>query len=187
MRKSKPSLSGSRQERIIGASQSAQNGRSLVAFSWKNEGTERLSIIRFPCLGGSATLSVTDRCRDGAVMEPGWNLSSAAAGQYCSLPQIKISYPQHNLSRSILIFQTSFCATFKGAHYHPEPPSRTSNTSNLTARGLIRSSDGRFPVRVAALIISGLSSVAAAGSCRRAVKFECYDPTVSLMPLAGFP
>jgi hypothetical protein len=106
VRKSKPGLSGSRQERIIGASQSAQNGRSLVAFSWKNEGTERLSIIRFPCLGGSATLSVTDRCRDGAVMEPGWNLSPAAAGQYCSLPQIKISYPQHNLSRSILIFQT---------------------------------------------------------------------------------
>jgi hypothetical protein len=28
--RSKPGLSGSRQERIIGASQSAQNGRSLV-------------------------------------------------------------------------------------------------------------------------------------------------------------
>jgi hypothetical protein len=44
VRRSKPGLSGSRQERIIGASQSAQNGRSLVALPWKNEGTERLSI-----------------------------------------------------------------------------------------------------------------------------------------------
>jgi len=31
VRRSKPGLSGSRQERIMGASQSAQNGRSLVA------------------------------------------------------------------------------------------------------------------------------------------------------------
>jgi hypothetical protein len=31
VRRSKPGLSGSRSERIIGASQSAQNGRSLVA------------------------------------------------------------------------------------------------------------------------------------------------------------
>ena len=44
VRKSKPGLSGSRQERIIGASQSAQNGRSLVALPWKNEETKRLSI-----------------------------------------------------------------------------------------------------------------------------------------------
>jgi len=44
VRKSKPGLSGSRSESIIGASQSAQNGRSLVALPWKNDGTERLSI-----------------------------------------------------------------------------------------------------------------------------------------------
>jgi hypothetical protein len=69
VRKSKPGLSCSRQERIIGASQSAQNGRSLVALPWKNEGTERLSIT-LPWLGGSAMLSVTDRCRDGAVITP---------------------------------------------------------------------------------------------------------------------
>jgi hypothetical protein len=43
VRKSKPGLSGSRQERIMEASQSAQNGRSLVALPWKNEETERLS------------------------------------------------------------------------------------------------------------------------------------------------
>ena len=57
VRRSKPGLSGSRQESIIGASQSAQNGRSLVALPWKNEGTERLSIA-FPFdLGGSVKLS----------------------------------------------------------------------------------------------------------------------------------
>jgi hypothetical protein len=33
--RSKPGLSGSRSKRIIGASQSAQNGRSLVALPWK--------------------------------------------------------------------------------------------------------------------------------------------------------
>jgi hypothetical protein len=33
-------LSGTRREKIIGASQSAQNGRSLVNLPWKNEGTE---------------------------------------------------------------------------------------------------------------------------------------------------
>jgi hypothetical protein len=38
VRNSKPGLSCSRSERIIGASQSAQNGRSLVALPWKNEG-----------------------------------------------------------------------------------------------------------------------------------------------------
>jgi hypothetical protein len=67
VRKSKPGLSGSRQERIIGASQFAQNGRSLVALPWKNEGTERSS-IRLLLVGGSATLSVTDSCRDRAVI-----------------------------------------------------------------------------------------------------------------------
>ncbi len=50
VRKSKPGLPGSRHERIIGASQSAQNGRSLVALPWKNEGTERLSIA-LPLVG----------------------------------------------------------------------------------------------------------------------------------------
>jgi hypothetical protein len=50
VRKSKPGLSGSRRERIIGASQSAQNGRSLVALPWKNEGMERLSIT-LPLVG----------------------------------------------------------------------------------------------------------------------------------------
>ena len=63
VRKSKPGLSCSRSERIIGASQSAQNGRPLVALPWKNEGTERLSIT-LPLIGGSAT----DSCRDGAVI-----------------------------------------------------------------------------------------------------------------------
>jgi hypothetical protein len=62
--KSKPDLSGSRNERIIGASQSAQNGRSLVALPWKNEGTERLSMT-LPLMGGSATLTVTGSCQDG--------------------------------------------------------------------------------------------------------------------------
>jgi len=57
--------------------------------------------------GGSATLSVTDKCRYGAVMGPAWNLSSAAAGQYCSLLHFKISYPQYNPSRKVLILQTS--------------------------------------------------------------------------------
>jgi hypothetical protein len=57
VRKSKPGLSGSRHESIIGDSQSAQNGRSLVAFPWKNDGTERSSITRFPWWGGSATHS----------------------------------------------------------------------------------------------------------------------------------
>src|ERR1700730_18386289 len=55
--KEEPGLYGSRQERIIGDSQSAQKGRSLEALPWKNEGTERLSITRFPWLGGSATHS----------------------------------------------------------------------------------------------------------------------------------
>jgi hypothetical protein len=67
VRNSKPGLSCSRSERIIGASQSAQNGCPLVALPWKNKGTERLSIM-FPWLGGSAILSVTDRCRGGAVI-----------------------------------------------------------------------------------------------------------------------
>jgi hypothetical protein len=40
----------SRRERIIGASQSVQNGRSLVALPWKSEGTERLSIT-LPLVG----------------------------------------------------------------------------------------------------------------------------------------
>jgi hypothetical protein len=44
VRKSKPGLSCSRIERIIGASQSGQNGRSSVALPWKNEELERLSI-----------------------------------------------------------------------------------------------------------------------------------------------
>jgi hypothetical protein len=43
VRKSKPGLSCSRSERIIGASQSGQNRRSSVALPRKNEGTERLS------------------------------------------------------------------------------------------------------------------------------------------------
>jgi hypothetical protein len=67
VRKSNPGSSGSRRERIIGASQSAQNGRSLVALPWKNEGAELLSIT-LPLIGGSATLSVTDSCRDRAVI-----------------------------------------------------------------------------------------------------------------------
>jgi hypothetical protein len=50
VRKSKPGLSCSRSERIIGASQSAQNGRPLVALPWKNEGTERLSVT-LPLVG----------------------------------------------------------------------------------------------------------------------------------------
>jgi hypothetical protein len=44
VRKSKPGLSSSRSERIIGASQSAQNGRSRVALRWKKEGTDRLNM-----------------------------------------------------------------------------------------------------------------------------------------------
>jgi len=64
VRKSKPGLSGSRRESIIGDSQFGQKGRSLPAsFPWKNDGTDRLSITGFPWLGGSARLSVTDRCR----------------------------------------------------------------------------------------------------------------------------
>ena len=50
VRKSKPGLSCSRSERIIGASQFAQNGRSLVALAWKNEGTERFSMT-LPLVG----------------------------------------------------------------------------------------------------------------------------------------
>ena len=67
VRKSKPDLSCSRSERIIGASQSAQNGRSLVALPRKNEGTERLSIT-LPLVGRERKLSVTNSCRDGAVI-----------------------------------------------------------------------------------------------------------------------
>ena len=37
VRKSKPGLSGSRRERIMGASQSTQYGRSLVALPWMRE------------------------------------------------------------------------------------------------------------------------------------------------------
>ena len=45
VRKSKPGSSGSRRERIIGVSQSAQNGCPVVALPWKEvEGTERLSM-----------------------------------------------------------------------------------------------------------------------------------------------
>jgi hypothetical protein len=50
VRKSKPGLSCSRSERIIEVSQSAQNGRSLVALPWKNEGTKGLSIA-LPLVG----------------------------------------------------------------------------------------------------------------------------------------
>jgi hypothetical protein len=50
VRKSKPGLCCSRSESIIGASQSVQNGRSLVALPWKNEGTERLSMTH-PLIG----------------------------------------------------------------------------------------------------------------------------------------
>jgi hypothetical protein len=50
VRKSKPGLACSRSERIIGASQSVQNGRSLVALPWKNEGTERWSMT-LPLIG----------------------------------------------------------------------------------------------------------------------------------------
>jgi hypothetical protein len=38
--------------------------------------------------GGSAKLSVTGNCRQGAVMEPACSPNSGAAGQYCSLFQI---------------------------------------------------------------------------------------------------
>jgi hypothetical protein len=38
--------------------------------------------------GGSAKLSVTGNCRQGAVIEPACSPSSGAAGQYCSLFQI---------------------------------------------------------------------------------------------------
>jgi hypothetical protein len=68
VRRSKPGLSGSRSERIIGDSQSAQNGRSLVALPRKNEGMERLSITLPLDEAGARPLSVTDSCRDGAVM-----------------------------------------------------------------------------------------------------------------------
>jgi hypothetical protein len=68
MRKSKPGLSGSRRESIIGDSQSEQNGRSLVALALKNEGAERLSTTRFLWLGGSAILSVTEMPWSGPVM-----------------------------------------------------------------------------------------------------------------------
>jgi hypothetical protein len=67
VRGSKPGLACSRSERIIGASQSGQNGRSSVALPWKNEGMERLSIDASLNWAG-ATLSVTDKCRGGAVM-----------------------------------------------------------------------------------------------------------------------
>ena len=40
VRKSKPGLSGSRREKIMGASQSAQNGRSLVALPRTREGND---------------------------------------------------------------------------------------------------------------------------------------------------
>jgi len=58
VRRSKPGLSGSRQERIMGASQSAQNGRSLVALPWKNEEAERLSMtLPFDKAGAQNSLS----------------------------------------------------------------------------------------------------------------------------------
>jgi hypothetical protein len=61
VRISKPGLSGSRQERIIGASQSAQNGRSLVALPWENQRTERLSMTLPFDLDGSATHALSHR------------------------------------------------------------------------------------------------------------------------------
>jgi hypothetical protein len=52
-------------------------------------------------LGGSVQHSQSPiNAEGGAVMQPLWNLGSIAAGQYCSLAQIKISYPKHDLPRS---------------------------------------------------------------------------------------
>jgi hypothetical protein len=65
VRKSKPGFSCSRSERIIGASQSAQNGRSRVALPWKNEGNGPIQHDASLDSARSATLSVTDSCQDG--------------------------------------------------------------------------------------------------------------------------
>ena len=54
VRRSKPGLSGSRQERIIGASQSAQNGRSLVAFTMKKRGNGMIEHSAFPLISAGA-------------------------------------------------------------------------------------------------------------------------------------
>jgi hypothetical protein len=71
----------------------------------QKRGNERIEHHRFPLVGRErAALSVTDKCRGAGVMEPRWNLSSAAAGQYCLLARIKASYPQLDLSQDILIF-----------------------------------------------------------------------------------
>jgi hypothetical protein len=52
-------------------------------------------------LGGSVQHSQSPiNAEGGSVIQPLWNLRSTAAAQYCSLAQIKISYPQHDLSRS---------------------------------------------------------------------------------------
>jgi hypothetical protein len=71
VRKSKPGLSCSRTESIIGASQSGQNGRSFVALPWKNVETERLSMDTSLDWRERDTL-ITDRCRerggDGIIM-----------------------------------------------------------------------------------------------------------------------
>ena len=66
VRKSKPGSSCSRSERIIGASQSEQNARSLVAMGKRGNGT----IEHNASLGwaGAQYSTVTDSCRDVAVI-----------------------------------------------------------------------------------------------------------------------
>lgn len=59
--------------------------RTLASrFSVKKRGNGAIEHNTLPWLGGSATLSVTDRCRDGAVISHSRTTGSGAAGQYCS-------------------------------------------------------------------------------------------------------
>jgi hypothetical protein len=73
--------------------------RALIgSFAVEKRGAGTTEHKRFPWLGGSATLSVTDRCLDGAVMEASCASGSQASGQCCSLSKINAINPVPNLS-----------------------------------------------------------------------------------------
>jgi hypothetical protein len=74
-------------------------------FAVEKRGNGTIEHNASPWLGGSVQHSQSPiNAEGGAVMELSWNLSSTAAGQYCSLARIRASYPQLDLSQDILIF-----------------------------------------------------------------------------------
>ena len=67
--------------------------RALVgSFAVEKRGNGTIEHRRLRQLGGSATLSVTDRCLDGAVIKPPCASGSGVSGQHCSLSKTLMTF-----------------------------------------------------------------------------------------------